>query len=44
MFYLDKTARKVAQLFHTAASTIYYRKKKVLGKYRIKVSEHFPER
>ena len=32
LFYLDKTEKEVAQLFHTAVSTIFYRKKKVLGK------------
>ena len=32
LFYLEKTEREVAQLFHTAVGTIYYRKKKVLGK------------
>lgn len=32
LFYLEKTEREVAELLHTAASTINYRKKRVLAK------------
>lgn len=34
LFYLEKTEREVAALLHTAASTINYRKHKVLAKLR----------